>query len=235
MTARRSPSPLQVLRTVGSAAGGLGLAAGLGAVAVVRRDKPLHAYGRVGTGTLTALGEGPASGVPLLDHPGRHRCTVRSSRAMSLAHHGPDVMGVALRIEGAADDGGPADLLLASTGTGALTRWLLTVHLHEAGGPLTTLLPQLGSRGAVWLRLDPAGRSAYDLSWSGTHDHWHRVGQLELDGPWGEDRPLRFAPVDRPLAGLRPPTWVRVLRRPAYQAAQDLTDPATRPTNRSHR
>ena len=100
MSARRSPSPLQVLRTVGSAAGGLGLAAGLGAVAVVRRDKPLHAYGRVGTGTLTVLGEGPASGVPLLDHPGRHRCTARSSRAMSLAHHGPDVMGVALRTEG---------------------------------------------------------------------------------------------------------------------------------------
>lgn len=232
MTARPSPSALQVLRLVGSAAGGLGLAAGLGAVAVARRDKPLHAFGRVAAGTLTVTADAPASGVPLLDHPDHHRCTVRRSRAMSLTHHGPDVMGVAVRIEGAADDGGPADLLLASTGTGGLTRWLLRPHLREDGGPLTTLLPQLGPRGAVWLRLDPAGRSAYDLSWSGTHDRWHRVGRLELDGPWGEDRPLRFAPVDRPLAGLRPPTWVRVLRRPAYQAAQHLSTPAPPPMKR---
>ncbi|AKT52504.1 hypothetical protein ADJ73_01475 [Arsenicicoccus sp. oral taxon 190] len=212
------------------------MAGALGAVAVVRRDKPLHAYGRVATGTLIigtvtagtpTTGGGPdePSGIPLLDQLGAHRCTVRASRAMSLAHHGPDVMGVAVRVEGAGADGGDADLLFASTGTGPVTRWLLTLHRSEQGGPLTTLLPQDSSRGARWLRLDPAGRAAYELSWAGAAGRWHPAARLQLDHAWGADQGLRFTPVERPLAGLRPPAWVRVLRRPAYQVARHLTNP----------
>ncbi|MCH8611930.1 phosphodiesterase [Arsenicicoccus dermatophilus] len=217
------PRPAGVVLAAG---GGALLAATFGLAALVRRDKPLHAYGRVTSGSLVLTGAPIPCGVPLLDRAGSWPCTVRASRTASLTHQGPDVMGLALRVDAAGHDGDHADLLLASTGTGTVTRHLLAVRRRVEDGPLTTLLPQRGASGDVLLRLDPAGSSAYDLSWSRARGAWHRLGRLELHLPWGPDEPLRFAPVDHPLAGLTQPGWVRALRHPAYAAARRLTDPA---------
>ena len=117
----------------------LGCGAVFGAAALVRRTKPLHPAGSVGEGTLEITAPQRELGVPLLADRGTHRCTVRWSRAMGLPDSLPDFEGLALRFEGG--DGEPADLLFASTGTGAVSRFLLAPRSPGSHGPQTTLLP----------------------------------------------------------------------------------------------
>ena len=68
-------------------------------------------------------------------------CQARWSRAMGLPRGWPDVEGLALRLTGAAPEGDAADLLFASTGEHAWSRYLLTLRPPRRFGRLTTLLP----------------------------------------------------------------------------------------------
>ncbi|MFW5468597.1 hypothetical protein ACOCJ4_00975 [Knoellia sp. CPCC 206435] len=204
---------------VGRIGGGL-LAAAFGLVARLRGTRALHPVGFCGTGVLT-VSPGERSGVVLLDDPGPHPCLVRWSRATGL-RDGPDIEGLAVRVDGPA----AGDVLLASTGTGALMRHVITVRGRRDHGPLTTLLPLSTARGPLLLRLDPESDgddppTAYRLLVSAPLRPWHERGRLDIT--WTEeDCTRRHDPVGHPPTGTwTHPLWAR-LRQPSYAVSQQV-------------
>jgi hypothetical protein len=210
---------MEVLHKVSDVAGH-----GLGAVfhsagRLRRGPKALHPRGRVGSGRLTIQPEASPLGSPLLDQPGEHACTVRLSRATGVPHPLPDILGLALRVE--QGDDGPADLLFASTGLGAVGRHLLVPRRDHDDGALTTLLPLRSRRGAVLLALVPTTPGCYDLRTSAPGRRWEDRGVLVVDDLRPDDRSLRFDPVERTPSGLEQYDVVRRLRAPSYDASPD--------------
>lgn len=127
-----------------------------------------------------------------------------------------------MRIEGPA----AGDALFASTGTGVVTRHVLTVRPAHRHGPLTTLLPMQTARGSLLLRLDPLTAdenppTAYELLVAAPGQPWHGRGRLEI--AWSdEDCRRRHDPVGRPPAGTwTNPLWAR-LRARSYGSSQEL-------------
>ncbi|HYN55947.1 MAG TPA: hypothetical protein VES03_02000 [Motilibacterales bacterium] len=215
------------LREAASAAGGLVLAATFAAVARLRRGRPLHPQGATYAATITISGAGE-SGVPWLDDSGTHDATLRVSRGVGLPLALPDVYGVAIRIQGLADD--PADLLFASTGDSPLGRFLFAPRAAVEHGPMTTLLPVRSERGPLVLRLTPADRapaaelalpSPLLLSYAlGTGDWWP-AGEVRVGDRLGLETELeRHDTVAHPLPGIAHYNVVRLLRGPAYRAAR---------------
>lgn len=208
-----------VARAVGGAGGAL-FAAAFGLLARVRGTRALHPVGVGGTGSLR-VSPGLKSRVPLLDDAGPHPCRVRWSRATGL-QRGLDVEGLAVRVEGPA----AGDVLFASTGTGVVTRHVLTVRPARRHGPLTTLLPLETARGSLLLRLDPLTAdenppTAYALLIAAPGQPWHERGRLDI--VWShEDCRRRHDPVGRPPAGTwTHPLWAR-LRAPSYGSSQEV-------------
>lgn len=201
----------------GAVAGAL-LGATFGLAALARRTKPLHPAGAVGTGVLDVTDPLPELGVPLLAEIRSHACLVRWSRATGLPAPLPDVEGFAVRF-----DEPRSDLLFASTGTGPLSRFLLTPRAPGAHGSQTTLLPVATQAGPLLFRVTPEAGSGdppshLTLSVATGRGGWTPVGQL--DCVWGPDRPVRFDPVEHPLPGTGQYPVVRVLREPAYFMAR---------------
>ena len=226
-----------LVSTAGRAAGlaaGLGLGALFGALAVLRRGRPLHARGVTLRASLRCDGSG-RSGVPLLDDAGACEVTVRVSRAAGLPAWLPDVYGLALRLPGpSGGEGAPADLLFASTGDSGLGRFALLVHSQLTDGPLTTLLPVRSPAGPLVLRLAAVpGASEREvgpslcvperlsLSYAVGTGPWVAVGEVSLaEGVEGEDDQRRHDPVVHRLPGTSQYPVVRALREPAYAAAR---------------
>ena len=98
-------------------------------------------------GRLVRTGGEELSGVAWLDAAGDDEVLVRFSRAIGLPSTLPDIHGIALRIPLEGDRFG--DLLLASTGLGRMTRFVLTAGHDVTRRPLTTLLPYSGPRGPM--------------------------------------------------------------------------------------
>jgi hypothetical protein len=197
--------------------------------------KPLHPLGDRVTGRLDCLGSGVAlenAGVPLLDEAGHHDVVVRFSQAAGLPRWLPDVQGLALRVP--LSTGRHADLLLASTGLGRLTRFALTPTRSRQGRPLTTLLPYRTATGPVVIAAQPSGPLGYDLLWARPSGAWHVWGRLTVAGQRGPDPVTSFDAVENEAPGLRNYDWVRRLREPAYREARrsrgDGVDPQGRPT-----
>jgi hypothetical protein len=211
---RVTDSPLDVLaRTTG----GL-LAAGTRALGVVRqRPKPLHPEGSIRRATITRVGGPVRSGVAWLDDMGRDEAVVRVSRAIGLPDSLPDIHGLAVRVE---HDGGFGDLLLASTGLGRLTRFVLTAARNPTRRPLTSLLPYRSPRGPLLIAAVPESPRTFDLHWAGPIGPWHRFGRLEVGEPWSDDVPLSFDPILNVVPGLEQYGWVKRLREPAYWTAR---------------
>ncbi|WP_109473634.1 hypothetical protein [Ornithinimicrobium cavernae] len=209
--------------TVLGRTGGSLLAFLFGTVARARGTRALHPVGFCGEGLLSTT-PGPSGGVVLLEPATPHPCHVRWSRATGL-RRGPDVEGLAVRVSGP----GAGDVLLASTGTGPITRHLLTIRRPRRHGPLTTLLPLRTMRGNLLLRLDPlpprgagaAPPTAYRLFIAAPGQPWHERGRLEVT--WsGRDCSRRHDPVGHPPAGAwTHPLWAR-LRDPSYAASQQV-------------
>lgn len=213
------------------------LLAGAAAVAgVVRRDKPLHPRGALGRGTLHVDAPAPQLGVPLLNASADHAVVARLSRAMGLPDPWSDIEGLALRLPGAAEDGGPADLLFASTGAGLLSRFVLTLRRSGRHGPQSTLLPVRCAAGPLLLLAHPVDDIdlpiGWDLSWALGRGPWTHVGRLAL--AWSsDDVPDRFDPVRHQLRGTEQYAVVRALREPAYAAARAVARPqADHPVDR---
>jgi hypothetical protein len=229
-----APSAGRVLTGTAGRAGGSLLAAAFGLTALLRGTRALHPVGVCGVGRFSS-DPGPASGIPLLDDPGPHPCTVRWSRAVGRAR-GRDIEGLALCLTGR----GAGDLLLASTGTGVLGRHLLVARPPHEHGFVSTLLPLQSARGSLLLGLEPvapgepdvtggaAGAAgpapvslptAYRLLVSAPGHPWHVRGRLQV--AWADrDCPRRHDPVGHsPVGTWTHPFWAR-LRDPAYDVSR---------------
>jgi hypothetical protein len=205
------------LQSVAGAVPGALLGVVFGAAAVVRRTKPLHPKGRVGTGVLEVTSPRRELGVPLLATTGKHPCTVRWSRSVGLPAPLPDIEGFALRLTEPT-----ADLLFSATGTGRLGRFLLVPRLAGRHGPQGTLLPVTTDAGSLLLKVDPLDDAQpptrWELAVAQAGSAWEPVGTIDV--VWGDDQPLRFDPVEHQLPGTSQYRAVARLREPAYLAAR---------------
>ncbi|WP_461164732.1 SRPBCC family protein [Arthrobacter sp. R4-81] len=234
---------------ISSAAGIAGLAGAafsliFKALKVVRPERPIHPKGTLLTGELTKAGfgntesllHGQSSGVPWVDLPGRHVVTARYSRSIGLPAPLPDILGLALRLK---DDGGPEDVLFATTGWSWPARFALLPRRDPGKATFTTLMPHKGTRGPVLLGLttESPGAAASGTASSGTEPlaadwvlamhyarpsgPWIRFGTLTLrPAAAAEDTGLRFDPVLNPLKSAGTYAWTRRLRAPAYGTAR---------------
>lgn len=217
-------APLDVLaRTAGGA-----LAAGAGVLGAARqRVKPLHPEGELRHATITRMSGPIPSGVPWLDSAGQDDVVVRISRAVGLPDALPDIHGLAIRL---VVDGTEADLLFANTGTGRLTRYVLTAAHRPTNRPMTTLLPYRSPRGPLLLAAVPESEHAFELCWAGPVGPWHPFGRLELGASYGQDLPMSFDPILHVLPGLGHYSWVTLLREPAYWTARSRSGRVVHPT-----
>ena len=96
----------------------------LAGLARLRSGKPMHPRGAVFSAVLERHGSGSGDGwgVPWLDTAATQDAVVRLSRSAGLPAPLPDVLGLALRLP--SDSGTQIDLLLSTTGRGAVTRLL---------------------------------------------------------------------------------------------------------------
>ena len=88
-----------------------------------RGRKALHRRGEVLEGMIGRRGAVGRTGVAWLDEAGTDHVAVRFSQSLGLPAPRPDILGMALRI--AAQPGQFGDVLLATTGTGLLGRYVL--------------------------------------------------------------------------------------------------------------
>lgn len=209
-----------------SIAAGAALGVTFGVVAVLRRGKPLHPVGTVASAVLVVAPGAERSGSPLVDEAREHDCVVRASYAAGTGPRFPDIEGFAVRVPGPEGATGPADLLFASTGTGTLSRYLLTVRAPGRHGAQTTLLPVRAGGAPLQLRLDPVDPGGqpwpgtYELSWAHGSGRWHTFATLHADWAGAADAPERFDPVAHPLPGTTQYAAVAALREPAYHLAR---------------
>lgn len=204
-------------RGLGATAGGQALRGATALVAALRpARKPLHPRGDVVRAALTRFGGGLGTGVPWLEEPGEDAVQVRLSRAVGLPGFLPDIHGLALRVPTPL---GYGDVLLASTGTGRLTRFVLTVA-HEPGArPMSTLLPYRTPSGAVLLGATQDGPGRWSLAAASPQGPWRPFADLVLSDETG-DADVSFDPVRNTIPGLEVAGWVRRLREPSYRTAR---------------
>ena len=190
-------------------------------LARVRGARVVHPRGLTFRGRVDVAGDGP---LPTGDRP----CTVRLSKSVGLPGRLPDVLGLALRVEG---DGAPVDVLVSScAGHDALRRFVLWPAASWRGVRMTTLLPyasRAGERVMVLLTVDEHGTGSADLGAVAAGLPLHlgvrvtgrrgdaQTGRLVLTGPVVDD--VSFDPVLNPPAGWRlVPGWISSVRATAY-------------------
>lgn len=203
-----------------AAAAGAGalLAVATRAVSAVRRSpKPLHPRGTMAAATISRRG-GSATGVAWLDAPGTERGLVRRSRAVGLPRGWPDVHGLALRVELA--DGGVADLLLASTGSGPTGRFVLHAGRRPESLFFGSLLPYRSPSGPLLLGALPREAESWELLWAHARGPWMPFASVVPRSAM-PDATVSFDPVLNPFPGLEQYDGLARLRLPAYRTARE--------------
>lgn len=206
--------------------GGAALAAVFGTVAKVRpAPKPLHPAGAQVTGTLRRTGCTRTWRVPWLDEPGEERVLVRFSRATGLPDPLPDILGLTIRVE---RPGGPADLLLATTGSGILTKFTLLPR-RDPAADYGSLMAYRTPTGPAWVfarcddRVDGSFPRRITLSVDDARGASWVFAEITLDGvPDPADPLISFDPITNPLPGLALYPWEQRLREGAYAAARSV-------------
>ena len=205
----------------------------------VRHPRPIHPHGLVLTGQATWIRDAAPSGIGWIDEgpDAPLEVTARLSRGVGLPDALPDVLGLAVRFHTV--DGEHADVLLATTGIGFPSRFLLVPRRSATGATFGSLLPYRSARGPVLIcarsvpvRVLPAElgalrRSIEQRPWrvrlyqAAPTGRWHPFADLVLrPAAEGDSAGLRFDPVGHPLPGSTTYPWVRRLRDPSYRAAQ---------------
>jgi hypothetical protein len=204
--------------------GGRGLAATFAAVGKVRpARKPLHPRGELFSAVVERSGLDAPVGVPWIDEPGRTTVLVRLSRATGLPPSLPDIHGMALRIP--TDDAGHADILLATTGTGRISRFVLFPAGSADHGAYSTLIPYETKVGALNLAALPVRDEArtFALACARGTGKWRTFARMRLEDLPLEDSPS-FDPVLNTLPGLAYYDWATRLRERAYRGARRSRD-----------
>ena len=216
--ATREPSTEVAVRSAplaGLAGSAFGAAAALVRLA---RPKALHPKGVVAHATLSVTGVG-RTGSPLLDVAGRWPVTVRLSRAVGLPEVVPDIGGMALRIH--ADR--PVDILLASTGLGPLSRYVLTAGWRATGRTMTSMFPvRLAGRQLLIAAIPSGDGGTWTLQHATPLGKWATLGRLTVDTWEDDDDALHFDPIGNRLPGSQYPRLLRALRDPSYPPADEV-------------
>lgn len=203
---------------IGRTLGGVFYAAG---ALRTRRRKALHPHGGVRQGMVVRQGLGASTGVPWIDEPGGDRVLLRLSRATGLPEFLPDILGLAVRIS--YEGGGHGDLLLATTGTGVVSRFILR-PARRPGRPYSSLFPYRSPRGPLLLAVFPLtdDGTRFELACATLRGAWSRFGVLEVRSDWDDalDAPLSFDPVLNEVTGLHSYSWAAQLRRFSYAASR---------------
>lgn len=180
--------------------------------------KPLHPKGRVLVGRLRRRGLTPSTGIRFLDEIADEEVIVRESRAVGLPRPLPDIHGLAIRVP--LPDQAFGDLLLASTGYGRLSRYVLTPSRETYGRPMTTLLPYRTDAGPVLLGAHSESPGVVTLACSVRGGSWRPFAVLTISTCEAPDLVLSFDPVLHEVPGLAQYPAVRRLREPAYRSAR---------------
>jgi hypothetical protein len=213
------------------------LAAVFAGIRLLRPGRPIHPHGVVLSGVLERTGTAVPSGIDWVDAPGRDPVDARVSRSIGLPHALPDIIGLALRLDG----GASGDLFLASTGFGVPSRFLLRLLLRADRARYSTLLPYRGTRGPVLIGARtltapvlPARPAELAAALTGAEwvigmyharplGRWHRFGTLRLRFA-GEGYPIdtgrRLDPVLHVIPGAEQYPWIARIREPAYRVAR---------------
>ena len=162
---------------------------------------------------------------------------VRVSHAIGLPPGVPDILGIAIRVVDAHGAGRHQDLLLASSGTGSVTRHLLRPVSRVTGTQVSSLLPyDVDGHGRHPIVAHTVGADRTVTYPEVVHDPTALLPDIEVrvgspDRPrlatlHTDERvpdtaaePLRFHPWNTG-AGLRPAGVLNRLRRPSYRASQ---------------
>jgi len=214
-------SATQRLASVAAIVPGRVLQGVFGAVALVRpAPKPLHPSGTLHPSTIRRFGLSGADRVDVawIDEAGESRAVVRFSRATGLPTSLPDIHGLAIRV----DD---ADLLLATTGLGRVSRFLLRPSRRPDTSTYSTLFPYRGPRGAVLVAALPDAQEPERLllALASPRGDWKVFGDLRVEDPDPSatgDSSISFDPILRQLDGLAYYEWATRLREGAYRAAR---------------
>ncbi len=194
----------------------------------LRRARAFHPVG-VGFGGLSQIDEHAPGDLA----PGVYDTVVRFSRGAGLPDALPDLLGIGLRLLDAHGAGAHQDLLLTSSGSGALGRRVLRPRRSFASGRFGTILPYRTPAGTVLLSARVVGCGPCGLP---ELRHLPRRERLvvELDvaslaGPWqpfgrvavheqltrDDEESLDLDPFHT-STGLVPAGFLNRLRRPAY-------------------
>ncbi len=206
----------------------------LGVLARLRSGPAVHAVGTSYTADLEVLGAekaGRALGLLFVDEPGRYRAVVRLSRAAGLPSPVPDVLGLAVRVEGEVGQR-PQDLLLDSCWPGPVGRhlvrparavhagWYGSLLAYRAGDTVVHLAARGdgGQQGPV--DHDSAAGSRFQLFHAGPRaQEWTQWATLTLRH--SVERPaLRFSPANDGRGIRLRLDWLR-FRVPSYRNSQE--------------
>jgi hypothetical protein len=203
----------------------------------VRAPRPIHPAGVILAGTVRWVARSELSGIRWIDEPADGEVSsvaARLSRSVGLPRTLPDVIGLALHVDGPA---GAGDLELASTGSAFPFRFALFPVWRASSASLGTLLPYRGGRGAVLIMARPlsprlprdvgdAGRILENAPWrlglsfATPSGPWRRFALLELQTAPDQNDSRRFDAGRKLLPGAAMYRWIRELRQPSYDAVQ---------------
>lgn len=205
------------------------VAAVLGGVARLRHGPAVHTVGTCYAARLDTrrADDDQRAGLPLLDEPASRPAIVRLSRAAGLPLALPDVLGLAIRLQG---DQRPQDLLLDSCWASPLGRHLVRPGRSASRGHYGSLLAYSAGKRPVHLAAvgtAPTGTTAHDGADGSTfrllvarpYDRrWRHWADLLLLEP--VERPaLRFSPANDGL-GISLRRDGTIFRAPSYRASQ---------------
>ena len=115
------------------------------------------------------------------------------------------------------------DLLLATTGAGGLSRFLLRLARHR-GAVYNCLIPYRTPTGPLLVAALPVDDDGFqfDLVCAPLLGAWSSFGWLDVlpTSDHGRDAPVSFDPVLNVVPGLDSYTWAAQLRRFAYAASR---------------
>jgi hypothetical protein len=227
-------------------AAGTAVGAGFGVVSRLRSARSLHPRGAVHSAQFTVHGRRDLpelEGVTLLRTPATHPAVVRFSRSLNLPELAPDILGMAIRLTDAHGPGRPQDLLLVTSGDGAVLHHLFApsrgyfdrpyssvLTFRGAAGPfvigarLAPGAPRVRGRGSELADLGAAaatGRLAYDVGVAPLTGRMTPVATMVVGARLPEEaNRIRFNPAANTGGGLELSGPVNRMRRWVYPGSQ---------------